>query len=78
MRLSEAPLNITVRVIDVEGRGLQTKLSQHGLFDGDCLRVLRYAPMHGPLLIECNGRLLALGRRMAMKVFVEEISCESR
>jgi len=78
MRLSDAPFNKTVRVIGVEGGGLQSKLTRHGLFKGDCLCVIRSAPLDGPLLIEINGRTIALGRRVAKKVFVEEVNCESR
>ncbi|MBI3739661.1 MAG: ferrous iron transport protein A [Chloroflexi bacterium] len=78
MRLSDAPFNKTVRVIGVEGGGLQSKLSQYGLFKGDCLCVIRSAPLDGPLLIEINGRTIALGRRVTKKVIVEEVNCESR
>ena len=77
MRLSDAPFNKTVKVIGVEEGSLQSKLSQHGLFKGDCLCVIRSAPLDGPLLIEVNGRTFALGRRVAKKVLVEEVSCES-
>ena len=47
------------------------KLRQYGLHVGDELRVLRMAPLGGPLLVEVNGRELALGRAVAEKILVE-------
>ena len=71
MRLLDAPLNQWLRVTALEGGGVQARLLQHGLFVGDRLRVLRAAPLKGPLLIEVNGREIALGRGIAEKIFVE-------
>jgi Fe2+ transport system protein FeoA len=52
------------------------KLKQHGLHLGDTLRVLRSAPLGGPLLVEVDGRELALGRAVAEHLLVET-ECES-
>lgn len=60
------------------GERLRARLTQYGLFEGDCLRVLRVAPMRGPLLVEVNGREIALGRRVAEKIIVEAGECVSR
>ena len=54
---------------------LLRKLRQYGLHLGDTLRVLRSAPLGGPLLVEVNGRELALGRTVAENLFVET-ECE--
>lgn len=59
------------------GAGLRARLTQYGLFVGDCLRVLRTAPLRGPLLVEVNGREIALGRRVAEKILVEAGECGS-
>jgi ferrous iron transport protein A len=68
----------TVRVIDVEGgKNLRSKLKQYGIYPGDCLRLLRKAPLGGPLLVECNEREIALGRGIADKIIVELDNCES-
>jgi Fe2+ transport system protein FeoA len=56
---------------------LVRKLRQYGLHIGDEIRVLRTAPLGGPLLVEVNGRELALGRAIAEKILVET-ECESR
>jgi ferrous iron transport protein A len=50
---------------------MRARLSQHGLFAGDRVRVLRVAPLRGPLLIEVNGREIAVGRGVAEKIRVE-------
>lgn len=55
------------------GRNLNIKLRQYGLFVGDQVRVLRLAPLGGPVLIEVNGREIALGRGIAARITVETI-----
>jgi ferrous iron transport protein A len=70
MNLLEVPIGVIVRLNSVEAR-LRSKLMQYGLHIGDQMRVLRSAPLGGPLLVEVNGREIALGRRVAEKIFVE-------
>ena len=66
-----------VRVLSLNGgAGLEDKLTQHGLYPGDCVRVLRTAPLGGPLLVDVHGREIALGRGIAEKIKVEESKCE--
>jgi ferrous iron transport protein A len=59
-----------VRLVSAGAR-LQGKLKKYGLHIGDRVRVLRSAPLGGPLLIEVNGREIALGRAVAEKIMVE-------
>jgi ferrous iron transport protein A len=66
----EVPVGKWARLTNIQG-GLRTKLRQYGLHMGDSLRVLRAAPLGGPLLIEVNGREIALGRSVAEKIMVE-------
>ena len=67
-----------VRVLRLDGgEHLHDKLTQHGLYPGDCVRVLRTAPLGGPLLVDVNGREIALGRGVAQKILVEVSECES-
>lgn len=67
-----------VRISRLEGgTNMRDKLTQHGLYPGDCVRVLRAAPLGGPLLVDVNGREIALGRGVAQKIVVEELECES-
>ena len=72
MTLLNAPQGKWMRVAALEGgAALRARLTQYGLFEGDHVRVLRAAPMRGPLLVEVNGREIALGRRVAEKILVE-------
>ena len=78
MQLLEVQIGKWVRVVRVEGgRTLQNRLTQYGLYPGDCLRVLRAAPLGGPLLVEINGREIAIGRGVAQKILVEDTKCDS-
>jgi ferrous iron transport protein A len=73
MQLSSADNGKWVRVTGYEGgHGLEDKLRQLGLMPGDCARVLRHAPFGGPLMVEIDGRTIALGRRIAARIHVEE------
>jgi ferrous iron transport protein A len=56
---------------------LSNQLLQLGLLPGDSLRIIRGAPLGGPLLVEFNGRLVALGRGVASMIIVEEAKCDS-
>ena len=72
--LSEVGKNKRARVNEIEGgRGVKTRLSQIGIHPGDILRVVRYGPMRGPMVIEVHGFQLALGRGVAAQILVEEV-----
>ena len=75
--LLQVPPGTSVRVIDFDGGiNLRSKLTQFGIYPGDSLRLLRKAPLGGPLLIACNDREIALGRGIADQIIVEYESCE--
>ena len=67
--LLKVPVGDIARLEGVDD-SLRAKLLQYGLHIGDPLRVLRIAPLGGPLLVEVNGREIALGRAVAEKMFV--------
>jgi ferrous iron transport protein A len=69
MRLLDLPLNAQARLLSFDE--VRVKLNQYGLYVGDVVRVLRVAPLGGPLLVEVNGREIALGRTVAEKILVE-------
>lgn len=72
LNLLQVPIGATLRICGFEGsRTITTKLRQYGLFIGDKVTIVRQAPFSGPLLLEANGREIALGRGIAAKVFVE-------
>lgn len=68
----------TVRVIDIDGgHGVSNQLRHLGIIPGDEIIIQRYAPFGGPIMIEVHGRTIALGRRIASKIQVEEKGCVS-
>ena len=74
MKLLDAPKNQTVIIVEYEGgKGVGFKLRQLGLCPGREVRVLRYAPLGGPVMIDIGGRSVALGRGIADRVKVEVI-----
>jgi len=68
--LLNVPNGKWARLVSVNDR-LRSKLMKYGLHIGDLVRVLRSAPLGGPLLVEVNGREIALGGMVAEKIFVE-------
>jgi Fe2+ transport system protein FeoA len=72
MHLINVEPGVWVKVIGFEGGAkFQDRLLQHGLYPGDRARILRAAPLKGPLLVEVSGREIALGRGVAQKILVE-------
>jgi ferrous iron transport protein A len=71
MRLVDAKVGEVVRVVGFRGRKLDSKLLQVGLYPGDRMRLLRLAPLGGPLLVDVGGREMALGRGVARRILVE-------
>ena len=72
MHLIDVEPGIWVKVTGFEGsEKFQGRLFQHGLYPGDRARILRAAPLKGPLLVEVSGREIALGRAVAKKILVE-------
>jgi ferrous iron transport protein A len=49
------------------GGGLDLKMRSMGLLPGDYARVIRQAPFGGPVLVEIDGRSIALGRGSLQK-----------
>ncbi len=74
MKLLDAPKNKSVRIVNYKGgAGVDFKLRQLGISPGKQVRVLRYAPMGGPIMVDVEGRSVALGRGIAARVQVEVI-----
>jgi len=72
MKLLDIPKGDTVRIIEYKGgRGVNNKLRQLGLSPGKEVKVLRFAPLGGPLMVEVEGRSIAIGRGIASRVQVE-------
>jgi ferrous iron transport protein A len=74
MNLLDIPKGKSVRVVDFRGgKAIYYKLIQLGLSPGRVVKVLRYAPMGGPLMLDVEGRSVALGRGIAERVQVEVV-----
>lgn len=68
--LLEIPLNAAFRIMQIQEK-TRKKLLQYGLHVGDVVRVVRIAPLGGPLLVDINSREIAIGRDIAKKIIVE-------
>ena len=74
--LLNIPVGKRVRLAPIDSSNLQARLRQVGLYAGDCIRLLRIAPLDGPLLVEAHGREIALGRQIVGQILVEDEPCE--
>lgn len=74
MTLLDSPKGKLVRIIEYKGgKGVGFKLRQLGLNPGREVRVLRHAPLGGPVMIAFDSRSVALGRGIAARVEVEAV-----
>ena len=68
MVLSQVGAGETARIMAIEGgRGLRQKLFLRGLFEG---KVVRVVSSHGPVVVEVDRNVIAIGRGMAQKIIV--------
>ena len=72
--LSEAKIGKQYRVINLHGGlNFQRRIATMGIYIGGDVRIIRKAPFKGPLLVDINSSVVAVGRNIAFKIFVEEI-----
>jgi ferrous iron transport protein A len=68
MGLTQLRAGETARIVAIEGgRGLKQKLLLRGLFEGKLLRVVSN---RGPVTVEIDRSIVAIGRGMAQKIVV--------
>ena len=53
------------------GEKMHQRMTQHGIYPGDKVRIIRTAPLKGPYLVEVSGREIILGRTLAAHILVE-------
>ncbi len=69
MTLAQLSLGKTATIVEIEGgRGLRQKLLLIGLFEGKAVRVVSN---YGPIIVEVDRSLVAIGYGMAQKIQVE-------
>ena len=69
--LSELNTREVAIVRHVEGGpGFQRRLASLGIRAGKTIRKITSEPLRGPIIVEVDGARVAIGRGMAMKVFV--------
>ena len=74
MKLLDAPKNVAVQIINYTGgKGVDSKLRQLGFCPGREVKVLRYAPLGGPVMVDVGGRSVAIGRGIAAKILVKKV-----
>lgn len=68
MILTQLRIGEKARIMAIEGgRGLKQKLFLRGLIEG---KVIRVVSNYGPVIVEINGNIVAIGRGMARKIIV--------
>ena len=68
MVLTQLRIGEKARIVAIGGgRGLRQKLFLRGLFEG---KVVRMVSNYGPVTVEVNGSIVAIGRGMARKIIV--------
>ena len=58
------------------GRGIRQKLSLRGIQEGSKIRMISSYP--GPVIIEINRNMVALGRGMAGKIMVQKLAKQKK
>ena len=69
MMLNQLGIGGMARIVAIGGgRGLRQKLFLRGLFEG---KVVRMVSNYGPVTVEVDRSVVAIGRGMAQKIIVE-------
>jgi len=74
MTLDKLEKGDNLKVLAINGGiGVRQHLNKLGIHIGDTIKVIQFAPFHGPLVIKIHGSEVALGRGVASKIEVEKI-----
>jgi ferrous iron transport protein A len=73
--LTLLPLSTRAKITSIDSNdGTWERLHEVGLHIDDCIAVIRHAPLDGPLLVECNGHEIAIGRSVAERIFAQVVA----
>jgi Fe2+ transport system protein FeoA len=71
--LTKLPLQLVARISHIlDGHAVWQQLNEIGIHQDDRVEVIRKAPFGGPIHVRCNGRDVALGKRLAEKILVTD------
>lgn len=72
VKITQLPPATVATIVSLEGgQAVRERLNEVGLHVGDRVTVIRRAPFRGPLLVECEGQEIALGRAIAASILVQ-------
>ncbi len=75
MKLTYANVNQTYRVSSIEGGcKARDRLMKLGILPGVLITIKRRAPLKGPFMITINNSNIVIGRGVASKIEVQELS----
>lgn len=75
IRLLELQSGKSARIKRIEGGyGLQRRLTALGIRVGQTVRMVGSGPFKGPVVVEVDRARVAIGKAMAMRVLVEELT----
>jgi ferrous iron transport protein A len=65
VKLSEVKINEKLRIEDFGDMDSQMRrrLKEMGVFEGKSVKVVRYCPLGGPCLLECEGQLFGIRKK---------------
>jgi ferrous iron transport protein A len=73
LRLVECRRGDRVRIVRIDaGRGASLNLMNLGLNVGETIELVQSSPLRGPLLVSRGHTEVAVGYRLAEKIFVEK------
>jgi len=72
--LAEAKKGEALKVVELRGgQQFRQKLSSIGVRPGKILTVADIMPLCGPVVVTVDGRDIAIGRKMAERIFVKKV-----
>lgn len=72
VRLSEKKIGDTAVVKDLDCEGsLKQRFTDMGLFKGTKLKIISFAPLNDPMIIEINDSKIAIRKADAKKIIVQ-------
>lgn len=79
MTLDKVRAEQVVKISQINGGwGIRQRLNQLGLFVGGQVKIKRCSCLGGPLLLEFNNSMVAIGRGMAAHITIEKDESQNK